>query len=115
MIFPQPDVILISIRSTKENTMSEETPINDTPGTAHLHAEASEKFESSKAHAKQAAEDLKSAANAKASESPFRGGSEGTGTPQGRRKKFTATIAPGRGRCARMANSMCAKTPPRRC
>jgi len=48
--------------------MSEETPINDTPGTANLHAEAAEKFESSKVHAKQAAEDLKAAANAKASE-----------------------------------------------
>jgi len=46
--------------------MPDETPINENPSNAHT--EAAEKFESGKAHAKQAAEDLKAAANAKASE-----------------------------------------------
>ncbi len=48
--------------------MPEETPINETTTAANAHDEAAEKFESGKAHAKQAAEHLKAAANAKATE-----------------------------------------------
>ena len=48
--------------------MSEETPINENPSSSTASNEAAEKFASGRAHAKQAAEDLKAAANAKASE-----------------------------------------------
>ena len=54
--------------------MSEETPTNENPSTSDIHSEAAAKFESGKAHAKQAAEDLKAAANAKATE--FRSAAE---------------------------------------